>query len=110
MKKSPPITSVESKAIFREKLLVKFVQQNLPARNPRGNKISGLGPFSNLYKEFESCAAETPVIGSLEIEFTKTYFNLVRKISIPVSSRFFIFFTRNDEQPEYNVSWSSSLS
>jgi hypothetical protein len=109
MKRPPAITSVESKAAFREKLVEKFVQQNLPPRAIKQNKISGMGGFAFGFKEIESCAAETPVIGTVEIFFFPKYFSTLRSASIPVTSRFFIFCTRDDSN-EYKVSWSSSLS
>jgi hypothetical protein len=109
MKKSPGITSVESKAAFREKLVEKFVKQNLPPKAAKQNKISGMGGFADHYKEIESCAAETPVIGNVEIFLTPKYFSAIRRISIPASSRFFVFCTRDDNN-DYKVTWSSSLS
>jgi hypothetical protein len=109
MKKSPGITSVESKAAFREKLVEKFVQHNLPPKATKQNKISGMGNFANRHKEIECCAAETPVIGKLEIFFTTGFFNTMRTISVPVHSRFFVFCARDDKD-EYKVAWSSSLS
>jgi hypothetical protein len=108
MKKSPAINSVESKAGFQQKLVEKFVQQNLPAKGNRQNKISGMGSFADRYQEIECCAAETPVIGTVEIFFSPGYFSSVRGISIPVSSRFFVFCARNDND-DYKVAWSSSL-
>ncbi len=103
------ITSVESKASFRQKLVEKFVQQNLPPKELKQNKISGMGKFAERFKEIEYCAAETPVIGNVEILSITKFFNAIRNISIPVKSRFFVFCTRNDKE-EYKVSWSCSLS
>jgi uncharacterized coiled-coil protein SlyX len=109
MKKSPGITSVESKAAFQEKLVEKFVQQNLPPQATKQDKLSNMGNFADRFKAIESCAAETPVIGNVELFLTPTFFNAVRRMSIPVSSRFFVFCTRDDQQ-DYKVTWSSSLS
>ena len=36
------ITSVESRAAFRQKFVEKFVQQNLPPKSQKQNKISGM--------------------------------------------------------------------
>jgi hypothetical protein len=109
MKTVSNITSVESKATFQEMLLERFVQQNLPPRGFGFDRITGLGTFANNYKEIESCAAETPVNGTVEIFFTTLTPESTRRLSIPVCSRFFVYCTR-DEEAEYKVSWSSSLS
>jgi len=109
MKKSPGITSVQSKVSFRQKLVEKFVQQNLPPKSLKQNKISGMGEFSIRFKEFECCAAETPVIGSVDILLATKYFDAVNSISIPVNSRFLVVCTR-DEEDDYKVAWSCSLS
>ena len=109
MKTSPGITSVESKASFRQKLVEKFVQQNLPPKECKQNKICGMGAFAERFKEIEYCAAETPVIGNVEIFSITKFFNAIHNISIPVKSRFLVFCTRNDYE-EYKVAWSCSLS
>jgi len=109
MKNSYDITSVESNAAFREKLVEKFVQQNLPPKAHKENKISGISAIDDRYTVFESCAAETPVVGTVEIFFTGTFFNANRRISIPARSRFFVFCTR-DEMNHYKVAFSCSLS
>jgi len=104
------ISLVESKAGFQQKLLEKFVQDNLPSNMQKENNISGMGEFTELYKEIESCAAETPVNGTVEIFFeTTTERNALRRISVPVMSRFFVYCTR-DELDNYKVAWSGSLS
>jgi hypothetical protein len=109
MKQTKGITSVESKAAFHERLLEKFVQDNLPARRRMENNLEGLGDFSLRYKEIESCAAETPVNGTVEIFFETTNPDALRRLSIPAISRFFVFCTR-DNMNEYKVTCSSSLS
>lgn len=103
------ISLVESKAGFQQKLLEKFVQDNLPNHMQKENNISGMGAFTELYKEIESCAAETPVNGTVEIFFETTEPNALRRISVPVMSRFFVYCTR-DEMDNYKVAWSGSLS
>lgn len=109
MKKISGITSVESKADFQRELLEKFVQQNLPYSSKKQNKITGMGRFASHYKEFESCAAETPINGTVEI-FLKTNDPFsIGKLSVPVSSRFFVFCTRNNTE-NYKVSCTCSLS
>jgi hypothetical protein len=109
MKKSPGINSVESKAGFQQKLVEQFVQQNLPPKAAKQHKLSGMGNFADRYKVIESCAAETPVTGNVELFLSPTIFKAARMISVPASSRFFVFCTRDDSN-EYKVSWSSSLS
>ena len=108
MKRSSAITSVESKADFPEKLLEKFVQENLPMSNWKQFKTSGMGAFSEQYKEIESCAAETPVGGSVEIFFTLKK-SAARCLTVPVNSRFFVYCTRKAFD-SYRVAWSCSLS
>lgn len=103
------ITSVESKASYRQKLVEKFVQQNLPPKSLKQNKISGMDEFAIRFKEIECCAAETPVIGIVEILLTSKYFNTISSISVPVNSRFLVVCTRDDED-DYKVAWSCSLS
>ena len=104
------ISLVETKAGFQQRLLEKFVQDNLPGNNQRQNNIAGLGAFAEKFKEIESCAAETPVNGTVEIFFeTTTERNALRRISVPVMSRFFVYCTR-DELDNYKVAWSGSLS
>jgi hypothetical protein len=109
MKKISDIASVESKAAFPEKLLEKFVQDNLPSRRKIEDNLEGLGDFSLGNKEIESCAAETPVNGIVEIFFETNNPAALRRLSIPVMSRFFVFCTR-DEINDYKVTCSSSLS
>ena len=109
MKKISGIKSVESKAGFQQRLLEKFVQDNLPSKMLKQNNIYGMGEFTELYKEIESCAAETPVNGTVEIFFETTNQNSVRRISVPVISRFFVFCIR-DEMDDFKVAWSCSLS
>lgn len=109
MKHTTGITSVESKAEFHERLLEKFVQDNLPSRRKIAGKISGLGNFSLLYQEIETCAAETPVYGTVDIFFESTNRSALRKESIPVSSRFFVFCSR-DRKTDYKITCSTSLS
>ena len=109
MKKISEIAAVESKAAFQEQLLEKFVQHNLPLKVKKINKIDGMRDFSYRYKEIESCAAETPVNGTVEIFFEATYRQIQKRLSVPATSRFFVFFTR-DEGSNYKVVCSSSLS
>ena len=109
MKKSLAISSVESKALIQERLVEKFVQQNLPPKTLKQNKISGMGEFTDRYREIEYCAAETPAMGTVDILYTTRFFNSIRRLSVPVNARFFVFFTRN-EMDDYKVAWSSSLS
>ena len=103
------ISLVESKAGFQQKLLEKFVQDNLPSHMQKENNISGMGAFTEHNKEIESCAAETPVNGTVEIFFETPEPNALRRISVPVTSRFFVYCTR-DEMDNYKVAWSGSLS
>ena len=103
------IALVESNAGFQQRLLERFVQDNLPSTFQKRNKISGMGTFTEQYKEIESCAAETPVNGTVEIFFETGSPDAVRRLSIPVMSRFFVFCTR-DEADEYKVAWTGSLS
>ena len=100
--KKTSIASVESNAGFQERLVEKFVQENLPPRAITTSKTSGLGNFSNRYKDIECCAAELPVDGIIEILAAKRF-------SIPVTSRFIVFCARA-EQRAYKVAWSCSLS
>jgi len=109
MKQTKGIASVESKAAFQERLLEKFVQDNLPARRRMENNMEGLGDFSLQYKEIESCAAETPVHGTVEIFFETNNREALRRLSVPAISRFFVFCTR-DNMNDYKVTCSSSLS
>jgi len=102
------IALVESYAGFHQKLLEKFVQDNLPSNMQKPGNINGMGIFAEQYKEIESCAAETPVNGTVEI-FETSGRDAIRRISVPVMSRFFVFCTR-DETDNYKVSWVSSLS
>jgi hypothetical protein len=103
------IALVESNAGFQQRLLERFVQDNLPSTFQKRNSISGMGVFTDQYKEIESCAAETPVNGTVEIFFETSSPDAVRRLSIPVMSRFFVFCTR-DEEDEYKVAWTGSLS
>jgi hypothetical protein len=109
MKRTSEITSVESKAAFHERLLEKFVQDNLPSKFNYESRLAGMGQFNLNYKEIESCAAETPVNGTIEIFFEADNPFALRRLSVPVSSRFFVFCTR-DENENYKVTCSCSLS
>jgi hypothetical protein len=103
------ISLVESKAGFQQRLLEKFVQDNLPGNSQKQDNMSGLGAFAENFKEIESCAAETPVNGTVEIFFETTGPNALRRISVPVMSRFFVYCAR-DERDNYKVACVCSLS
>lgn len=109
MKKTEAITTVKSNAGFPEELLERFVQENLPSRTWEQRKTRGMGSFNDLYNEIESCAAETPIGGSVEIFFGTSRKAGSRCVSVPVSSRFFVFCTRS-EWDRYKISWCCSLS
>lgn len=109
MKKTSGITSVESNAGFPERMLEKFVQDNLPSRITTESKITGMGDFSLRYREIESCAAETPVNGTIEIFFESSDPFALKRLSVTVSTRFFVFCTRDDGE-NYKVACSCSLS
>ncbi len=109
MEKLSNITSVESKASFQERIVEKFVQQNLPPKLMKGNKMPAIGNLAAKYNEIECCAAELPVIGPVDIFFKIKNPSGLRGISIPTSSRFIVFCTR-EERNDYKVTWSCSLS
>ena len=109
MKKFSGITSVESKASFRERMVEKFVKNNLPPVAVKENKISGMGRFAGMYKEIEYCAAELPVNGCVDILVSPVNASGIKRISAPVTSRFIVFCTREDDS-DYKVSCSCSLS
>ena len=109
MKRIFKTTSVENRTGFREELVEKFVQQNLPPKTTTKSKISGMGSFANRFKEIEYCAAETPVTGSIEIILSLKYFNSKKRVNVPISSLFFVFCVR-DEKDDYKVARSCSLS
>ena len=109
MKKISEIASVESKAAFQQRLLEKFVQENLPLRLNKGTNIDGMGQFSLRYKEVECCAAETPVNGTIDLFIETNSPDALRRVSVPAASRFFVFCTR-DNTSSYQVTTSTSLS
>ena len=109
MKRFLNITSVETKATLQERMIEKFVQQNLPRKVVDYDKLSGLGKFANSNKEIECCAAELPVNGSVEIFFVTKDVEAVRRINHPVTSRFIVFCTREQDK-DYKCAWSCSLS
>jgi hypothetical protein len=109
MKKVPNITSVENRTGFRERLVEKFVQQNLPPSIRKKSRLSGMGRFTERFKEIEYCAAETPVEGTIKISFAPKHSITRRRICASIDSRFFVFFTR-DDRSDYQVAWSCSLS
>ena len=110
MRPTERICSVESKVLLHKKHIERFVQENLPPRTPRGSRISSMGGFSERYTEIECCAAESPVTGTVEIVIDSgELFNTIKCIKVPVSSRFFVFCTR-DMRNDYRVTCSHSLS
>lgn len=109
MKRLLEITAVKSRASFHERMIEDFVQKNLPAKAIHADRLSGMGDFNVTYKEIESCAAETPVNGPVEIFFMTDPGDEAECLRIPVNSRFFVFCTRN-ETATYRVAWSCSLS
>jgi hypothetical protein len=110
MRQTEKICSVESKAVLRKKHIERFVQENLPPRTSKQSRISSMGGFSERYAEVECCAAESPVIGTVEIMVDSgELFNTIKCISVPVSSRFFVFCTR-DMKDDYRVTCCHSLS
>jgi len=108
MEKLSNITSVESRASFQERMVEKFVQQNLPPKLLK-ERIPGIGGLALQYKEIECCAAELPVNGAVEIFFELRNPDAISGISIPTSSRFIVFCTREPNH-DYKVAWSCSLS
>ena len=108
MKKSPGIAAIETKAGFKEKMIEKFIKNNLPPAFRKESKLTGMGSFSVSYKEIEWCAAETPVDGTIELFLTTKY--TLRRISVPVISRFIVFCAREENNDDYKVAWSCSLS
>src|SRR5262245_36501832 len=109
MKRLLNITSVETKATLRVRLVEQFVRQNLPPKIARQNRLQGMGAFADTNYEVESCAAELPVHGRIEILFVVKDAEMVRRINYPISARFIVFCTREDKN-DYKVTWSSSLS
>src|SRR5262245_39324295 len=109
MKKSAGIASIKTKAGFHERLVEKFVQQNLPPREIKPSRTSGMGNFSEKYKDIEYCAAELPVNGRIEIFSVTREPGIIRRFITPVTSRFIVFCVREDERG-YKVAWSCSLS
>ncbi len=109
MKRFSNITSVETKATLQERMVEKFIQQNLPRKTAPLDKLTGLGSFADSNKEFECCAAELPVNGTVEIFFIVKDAELVRRITHPISSRFIVFCTREQDN-DYKCAWSCSLS
>ena len=109
MKRLSEITAVKSKASFPERMIEEFVQKNLPVKLRQSNRLSGMGGFNTTYKEIESCAAETPVNGPVEIFYMADSRDEAKCLRILVSSRFFVYCTRN-EKANYRVAWSCSLS
>src|SRR5436190_2134193 len=96
MEKLSNITSVESKASFQERMVERFVQQNLPPKLMKANKIAAIGSLAAKYNEIECCAAELPVNGTIDIFFELKNPSGLRGISIPTSSRFIVFCTREE--------------
>ena len=109
MKRLLEITAVKSKASFHERMIEDFVQKNLPAKLHHTSRLSGMGGFNATYKEIESCAAETPVNGPVEIFYMADSGDEAKCLRVLVNSRFFVFCTRN-EMANYRVAWSCSLS
>jgi hypothetical protein len=109
MKRFLNITSVETKATLQERMIEKFVQQNLPRKILTRDKLSGMGDFADTNKEIECCAAELPVNGTVEILFVVKNVEVIRRINHPVTSRFIVFCTREQDN-DYKVAWSCSLS
>ena len=109
MKSSSNITSVETKTGFYESQVETFVKINLPPRIKKENKLSGMGIFSVSYNDIEGCAAELPVNSLVEILLTAVNTGAVKLINCPVVSRFIVFCTR-EENKDYKVAWSNSLS
>lgn len=109
MKKVSDITSVETKSGFKEKMIEKFVKNNLPQRTLKEGKTANMGIFAKRYKEIECCAAELPVSGAVEIIYIANKYGSVKRFNYPVISRFVVFCTRQDNL-DYKVTWSCSLS
>ncbi len=109
MKSSSNITSVETKTGFYESQVETFVKINLPPRLRKENKLSGMGIFSVTYNDIECCAAELPVSSVVEMLLTSEDTGVARHFVHPLISRFIVFCTR-EENKDYKVAWSNSLS
>jgi len=109
MKGTKLINSVKSKARFHEQIVERYLQNNLPPSSLGRTKIEGLGNFSDGYRQIEFCAAETPVLGAIEIMLHPDFSTVIDKIIIPVKSRFFVSCIRDKNSP-YKVAASASLS
>jgi hypothetical protein len=110
MKKGYEIKTVESKARLSETLIVEYVN-SLHHPDKHFDK-DGTTIAKTVTKDFEKinwCCEHSPVEGTLEISFFSKLTNLARRLTVPVSTEFWVVCTQ-ETGSEYKLTWSGSLS
>jgi hypothetical protein len=108
MKKTPEISSVESKVFIPVMVLENYMnktnREDILDESAGINRVIRNGSFENIGWR----SAHSPVKGTVEINFTESRNNF-KSVSLPVCSTFLVTCTRNNGGM-FQVTWSLSLS
>ncbi|MGK2863661.1 MAG: hypothetical protein ACSLE0_17140 [Chitinophagaceae bacterium] len=105
MKTALAITSVESKVIFAEGVLIDFVNRNLSPTEIETSDES----FSPAFSTISWASTDMPVYGRLDIISTPQDRGSIDRIILPVNTQFFITCIK-ESSGICKVEWSLSLS
>ncbi len=105
MKTALAITSVESKVLFAESVLIDFVNRNL---SPVDNSTSEES-FSPGFTNLSWASTDIPVYGRLDILSAPKDYETIDRIILPVNTQFFITCIK-DNTGICQVAWSLSMS
>lgn len=110
MKKSPVVTTVESKVPLLATALENHINESHHPdkggnRNVKINEDFFLHDFINI----KWCSEHLPAEGTVEISFSTDDKDHYKCVSIPVATSFWIVCTKQREE-NYKVTWSCSLS
>lgn len=110
MKKSPVITTVESKVSLLTTALEDHVNKlHHPDKCGKKNANITKNFFLRDFANINWCSEELPLDGTVEISFSTNRKAQYKCISIPVVTGFWIVCTQERDE-NYRVTWSSSLS
>ena len=104
------ITTVETKVNLDEALIEDHIN-NMHHADKRFEE-NEKNPSNTLWKNFENlnwCSEHSPAEGTIEITFTASSNNDIKRIIIPVITNFGVICTR-EKQKDYRITWSYSLS
>ena len=108
--KRTTITTVETKVNLAEALIEDHINNMHHAAKRFGK--NGKIVCNILWENFENlnwCSEHSPAEGTIEITFTASSNNDIKRVIIPVITNFGVICTK-DKKNDYKITWSYSLS